>query len=60
MNPLTARDAIAVEVHAKRFRLNTDEWVAIIAIILLAVGLIYGTSHPAPQAVSCYQASTRP
>ena len=53
---MNARDAIAIEVHLpRRFRLNVDEWVAVIAVLALAAGLFFGATHPQPQVVSCYQ-----
>lgn len=54
---MNARDAIAVEVHRPRFRLNLDEVVAIVAALLLAAGLFFGATHPQPQIGSCYQST---
>ena len=50
--------ASSVEIHQRaRFRLNTDEWVAAVAIVCLAVAVLFGSMHPQPQVVSCYSAS---
>lgn len=54
---MNARDAIAIECHKPGFRLNRDEVVAIVALLLLAAGLVFGATHPAPQIGSCYQPS---
>lgn len=52
---MNAKDAVAITVHKPRRRLNVDERVAIWALVLLAVALVYGTNHREPQVVSCYQ-----
>ena len=49
----------AIEHHAPRFRLNVDEWVCVIAIVLLAFGLVFGATHQQSlQVASCYSQTT--
>lgn len=54
---MSPRDSIAVEVHRPRFKLNLDEWVAIVALVALVAGLFFGATHPQSQVTSCYQPS---
>lgn len=56
---MNARDAIALEGYRRDFRLNVDEVVAIVAVLLLAAGLFYGATHPQPPVASCYQSEPR-